>query len=509
MYNDPFFDDVFYLGDQSYYSGEEIEDHEIYPDEEESSFNSSFSANQSYFSKKIKMMTQKCNVKYRQYKKKSKTDIFLSETELDNIDEILEKIMISNEEKKQKYKSMIEKTFEDVKIQLLGRLEKEFESLFDLVDNYSEFSLFEELVRKFQDNKSEYEMNQSTQNFKQMKKTLNNIFSFDEIKNLYLTLNDRSIQTVIEQTSLFYIIFLQNIEINWPKDYEKCSRMVADIKKSSTELFDFFKNDQDLLFGDILVNYNYKDNKTHFVNSELQQFRTKFSFFENEISNLKKDAIKSELIPIGDLLKNIKEKEKMKLYKTYILNKNKNYVILEYVDETYNTNFTKLFLMSLKDKGNNLNLIKEIQGKIEKILISPDDNFLAIKFKNKDNKKVLIYNLLNKKNKFRFFISKILKKNLIKSFIFLDSVDGLRFIFTDIFGTLNIVNLETLKLELTLDFLNLISVHYINDEQILVINRFFKMGVFSMKTKSVCNFVDTNILLEKTFKGEVESKVKN
>lgn len=72
MYNDPFFDDVFYLGDQSYYSGEEIEDHEIYPDEEESSFNSSFSANQSYFSKKIKMMTQKCNVKYRQYKKKIK-----------------------------------------------------------------------------------------------------------------------------------------------------------------------------------------------------------------------------------------------------------------------------------------------------------------------------------------------------------------------------------------------------------------------------------------------------
>ena len=502
------YDDGLFLHSQSYYSGDESQEGGIYRDSEESFLDFTMYDDKPYLFEKLKKMTRKCNVKYQQNKgKEPETEICLSESELDKIDEILEKINVSNQDKKQKYKSLIEKTFEAVKIQFLGRLEQEFEDLFDFVENYSEISLFEELVQKFQDNKSEYEMDQSTQNTRNLQKTLKNVFSFDQMKNLYLTLDDPKIETLLDQTSLFYQEFLRNIKRYWPKETSTISKMIKDIKNSTKLLFDFLREDQDLPFRHILVNYQIKENTTRFVNSELKKFKPRLPFLDQEISSFKEEALRPNFISYEKILKIKDEQEDMKLNSIHLLKKNQDSLILEFVDNTNQIrNNTKLYLVSLKDKENKLSLIKEIGGKIQKLLISPNDNFLAIKFSKEENTKVLVYSLFDKTNKSRFFISKILKNHKIKSFLFLDSVEGLRFVFTDDLGGLNIVNLETLTFELRLDYLNLISIHYVNDEQILVINKCRKIGVFSIKTKSVCNFIETNVLLKKTYEAEIQSK---
>lgn len=167
MFNQPFFNDRFYRHNRSNYTNDERQRQRLYQEEEVSSLDSSFNADKPYFFEKVQKMNQKSNVKYQQYEgKEPETEISLSESELDKIDEILEKIIYFNQDKKQKYKSLVEQTFETVKNQFVGRLKQEFESLFDLFENYSEFSIFEELVQKFQDNKSDYEMDQTTENIK-------------------------------------------------------------------------------------------------------------------------------------------------------------------------------------------------------------------------------------------------------------------------------------------------------------------------------------------------------
>ena len=457
-----------------------------------------------YISDNLRKSTVKSNTKYTQNNPKyDDTNKYLlpSELDLDRIDQLLEKIMISNEEKKNEYNTRAQNIFEDVKNQLVKKLQQIFESLFDLLNNFSEYSLFGELIRKFQDHKNDFEMDKNPETTRNLSKTLKNLFSFDQLKNLYHTLDDQNIEFVLQEASSYYHSLFDRINPSWPRKHKDFSMTVKKIKESSGLFFDYLKSNKNLPFQNYLVNYKVKSEANKFINSELQEFKTKLKYQDEPFLDV--HFPKVHFCSRMDIFKNRKDKNGLTLVNTYLCNKNKDLIFFKYIDRLRNTKSTKLYSMSLKDEQNKLTPIKEISGEILDLLVSPDDNYLAIRSRKGDISKVELHCLSNEMKKSGFCLPEFLDKNQIKSFIFLDSAEGLRFLFTDENGYLVCINLETVGLDFTIKNLDLLSVHYISNEQVLVKNKQFEFGVFSVQTKSVCNFVSSNVILEPSLSKQI------
>ena len=101
----------------------------------------------------------------------------LSMDELDQIDEITEKLILGLETNKTQMTTKLQKTKEKIKDMLVDFLDYFFDQVEDLKDNHSKYSKFENLVSVFQDSKSDYEIEQSESNSRKLLSSIRALFN--------------------------------------------------------------------------------------------------------------------------------------------------------------------------------------------------------------------------------------------------------------------------------------------------------------------------------------------
>lgn len=423
----------------------------------------------------------------------------LTVEELDALDDILEETIFSFQDPKTRLKLKIDRAYNCIKQRLLATLDGVFNRIYDLSDQHSKFAKFEKLASVFQDAKCEYEMETSAANTARLDDSVKILLGFENTRLFDSLIDAASIESILEEASRLFTQSIDNFDFSVSGNSQAVLKKIGRFRKSFGSVLQLIKyqtrSDPECYYTSASIAGRAKKGETSdlFLNQKasVQRLKSKFESFE-----------KKRMLALGT------SQSYDKNFVDGILNRsdrfaNQNYINCYAIDETrfifesqqvlldsqMKTAETSLFtLLEFKQltEQKKLSGVSSclVKGHVEDLKISPNRQFVLVKSSNE-------FALFEEFDR-RFLKTAKCDDFSIESAIFVQSAGRQVLAFVD-FGGLFLLDLERSEMFFCCNYLNLKSVHYVDDDHVFLVSKNLEFGVFFLNELVASEFVNSEI----------------
>ena len=406
----------------------------------------------------------------------SKPIINFEPGELDQLDEIAERVITTFAEKKEKMHNSIQTSYQKIKKKFTTFLDKCFEEVYDLVNHHSKYNYFEQFVSRFQDAKSDYEMEETEESRTKLVDSLKNLFNLEDLLAFQNLVHSESLEKMLIDLESDYFHKLLN------------PSLLRGVFTKTQKLLNLQKTDEQCLLSSIKL-------KNEGVFKEKNEFNLNtFLKHEKLVQKLQNKITPNPVKGIDQNLVYTKEIEFM----LNLLNKKEDFTDCKFEDCFYlfksmflfqkklcefdkDTNQFQIALVRVTNEFNILDSLN-IKKKVFSYACSPCKKYLII---NMIDNESLVFNIKDKKLR---SLDNNSKKQM-KGAIFVNSKTGLLLAYKDSYHFLKIFNLETNEKFFNICKEKIKSIHYIDSTNVMLITENLRFGLLSTTSMSIINFV--------------------